>query len=384
MKLHYAFILMIGLLMVNCTQNKNLSVDKSGNPPLIKNTAFKAYEDLSSPKFQALRDKYQIDTVFHGEQDEFKRMLLLRNWIRTIIHISDFESSYPGKGYPDKILDAALEGHGFHCGHYMIVQNAVMNAYGYVTRCLGAGPGVKGGPDGHHGINEIWSNKFHKWFLSDAKYNHHFEKNGIPLSALEIRDEYLKNKVADVVLVKGPNRTPIESDGVANAKGQMIQHTKADFARTYTWIEWESYNDRFTHWPESGKHVSILNMYADDYFNNHKWIWDGKPHWAYGTEFMKLVTDRNAIEWTPNTIDSKVTVSGNTVEIALDSETPNLKTYQMKKLPDGDWTDVPASVKVEVDGDREEWLFRTVNLAGVTGPEYKISVGNAPEAQASR
>lgn len=43
----------------------------------------------------------------------------------------------------------------------------------YVTRCLGAGPGVKGGPDGHHGVNEIWSNKFSKWYLSGAKYNHH-------------------------------------------------------------------------------------------------------------------------------------------------------------------------------------------------------------------
>ena len=41
----------------------------------------------------------------------------------------------------------------------MIVQNALMNAYGYVTRCLGSGPGVKNGIDGHHGMNEIWLNK---------------------------------------------------------------------------------------------------------------------------------------------------------------------------------------------------------------------------------
>ena len=40
---------------------------------------------------------------------------------------------------------------------------------------------MKGIVDGHHGINEIWSNKYNKWFLSDAKYNHHFEKDGIPL-----------------------------------------------------------------------------------------------------------------------------------------------------------------------------------------------------------
>lgn len=374
MKTIYGLVVVATCLLGSCKDQKPFTVDVSGNVQQKKNTAFSAFEDLTSPKFQALREKYRIDTVFHGEQDEFRRMLLLRNWIRSVIHIADFEASYPGEGYPEKILDAALKGQGYHCGHYMIVQNAVMNSFGYVTRCLGAGPGVEGGPDGHHGINEVWSNKFHKWFLSDAKYNHHFEKNGIPLSALEIRNEYLKNKVADLVLVKGPDRTPIDSDYVANEKGVMIAHSKADFAQTYTWIEWESYNDRYTNWPESGHHVSILNMYADDYFKSHKWIWDGKPHWAYGTEFMKLISDRDAIEWTPNTIAGKVTIRGDIARIDLSSETPNLKTYQMRRLPDGEWNDVSCSVEIHVTTDRSENVFRAVNLAGVAGPEYRIVI----------
>lgn len=94
----------------------------------------------------------------------------------------------------------------------MSVQNAIMNAYGYVTRCLGAGPGGQHGKDFHHGINEIWLNSYHKWFLSDAKYDHHFEKNGVPLSALEIRDEYLKNGAADIKIAKGPDRVALDYD----------------------------------------------------------------------------------------------------------------------------------------------------------------------------
>ncbi|MEX2231367.1 MAG: hypothetical protein WD824_04365 [Cyclobacteriaceae bacterium] len=372
MKTNYVLILLVGFLLVHCSGKKPLSVDQSGNLPLKRNTAFRSYEDLSSPKFQALKEKYQLDTIFHGEQDEFRRMLLLRNWIRTVIHIGDFEPTYPGDGFAENIIDEGLKGQGFHCGHYMIVQNAVMNAHGYVTRCLGAGPGVKGGPDGHHGINEIWSNKHQKWFLSDAKYNHHFEKNGIPLSALEIRDEFLKNKMTDAVLVKGPDRTPIESDGVANAKGAMIQKTKADFAQTYTWIEWESVNNRFTNWPENGDDISKLNMYEDDYFKNNNWIWDGKPHWAYGTVYMILVSDREAIEWTPNTITSNVKIEGDVARIELDSETPNLKSYQMKDVPNGTWNDVSGSVEIKLISDKEEKVFRTVNLAGVAGPEHKI------------
>ena len=367
-------LLIFCILAVSCAKQKPFTVVHSGDSAYVENTVFSSFEDLTSPKFVALKTKYQIDTVFHGEEDEFKRMLILRNWIRSLVNIGDFEDEYPGDGYADRILDAGLKGQGFHCGHYMIVQNAVMNSYGYVTRCVGAGPGVKGGPDGHHGINEIWSNKFHKWFLSDAKYNHHFEKDGIPLSALEIRDEYLKNKAADIVLVKGPARNAIESDGVANKDGKMMPVSKERFAQTYTWIEWESGNNRFTNWPEIDDEVDRLNMYADEYFKNNTWIWDNKPHWAYKTEFMIPIEDRKALEWTPNTIKADVTIDDNKAAIRLHSNTPNLKSYQMKESPDGEWKDVQDSIQVELKNDRNELLFRTVNLAGVPGVESSVVV----------
>jgi hypothetical protein len=55
-----------------------------------------------------------------------------------------------------------------------------------------------------------------------------------------LKSKYLKgvklpNEI--VVLVKGADRTPINSDGVANARGEIIKKTKENFAQTYTWIE---------------------------------------------------------------------------------------------------------------------------------------------------
>ena len=99
---------------------------------------------------------------------------------------------------------------------------------------------------------------------------------------------------------------------------------------------------------------------------------------------MIRVSERNAIEWTPNTIASRVNVEGDLVHIALESETPNLKTYQMKKLPDGAWEDVDASVKLEVNSNREEVAFRVVNLADVAGPEYKITIGRGADEISSK
>ena len=334
------------------------------NPEYIPNTIFNASEDLTSPKFEHLRTKYQLDTVFHGETDEFKRILLLRHWIKTVMPIDDVGDPYPGSGYVDSILDAALDGVGFHCGHFMRVQNAVMNAYGYVTRTLGAGPGEQGGPDGHHGINEIWLNSYNKWFLSDAKYDHHFEKDGIPLSALEIRDEYLKNKGADILMADRPERKSFDVD-------QETGTTKVRYTQTYTWLEWHAFNNLFTAWP---KDTTLLLMYADDYFNKHTWIWGGKPHWAYNTKYLIFEKNRNPFEWTPNTISSELRINGNKAVILLESVTPNLKSYQMKEQNSDVWQSIGDSLGISLKNAKYELLFRTINLADVAGPEHKIAI----------
>lgn len=361
------------MLLTACNNRSSITGVQVDCPEDTVKIPFTSFEDLSSPKFDSFRTKYRPDTVFHGEQDEFKRILLLRSWISGIIKISDFEPDYPGEGYADRILDAALKGQGFHCGHYMIVQNAVMNAYGYLTRCFGAGPGVKNVRDGHHGANEVWSNTFHKWFLSDAKYDHHFEKDGIPLSALEVRDEYLKNKGKDVLMVKGSNREVIESDSLKDKTGKWRKVSKEEYMQTFTWIAWEGSNDRFVHWPDNVDLDNLL-MYKDDYSDNHTWIRDGKPHWAYAADRFTFISDRKAIEWRPDEVIIDAASNGDKAVIKLKTQMPNLKTFQMKNEGDSVWQNVSDSVVLTYAGQPEKILFRPVNLAGVAGMECGITL----------
>jgi hypothetical protein len=91
---------------------------------------------------------------------------------------------------------------------------------------------------------------------------------------------------------------------------------------------------------------------------------------------MKLIPDRESFEWTPNVIASSVTITGNIAMIKLRSNTPNLKTYQVKELPDGAWRNIPDSVEIKLTKERNELLFRAVNLADVNGPEHKIILAN--------
>lgn len=361
-------LLIIGLAILTFSCENSYFVETDPENPVHKpNQKFEAFEDLTNPGFSHLIEKYQLDTIFHGETDEFKRILLLRHWIKSVIRIDDHSPHYSGEGFAEGILDAALEGEGYHCGHFMTVQNGIMNAYGYVTRCLGAGPGVQGqeGSDGHHGINEIWLNQYNKWFLSDAKYDHHFEKNGIPLSSLEVRDEYLKNKAADIIKVKGPDRIPTDIDPETGTSWELS-------ARTYTWITWMGNGDYFSVWPD---HTGMVFLYEDDFARENVWVRDGNPCWIYDhPDDVEWITQREVIEWTPNTIASEVQIEGSEAVIKLNSDTPNLKGYQVRVSPSGEWQQVDETARFKLGKEKLELTFRVVNLASVSGPEHGVYI----------
>ena len=332
------------------------------NPEYCGNELFRAFENYYSPRIRELRSRYRLDNVVAGESDEWRRILLLRHWIKSNIAI-DNENPTKTRGDTFAILDAALKGGKFHCTHFSIVQHAVLNSFGYVTRRLGCGPGLKN-DGGHHGVNEVWVNKFSKWVLIDAKYDAHFEKNNVPLSALEIRDELWRDGAKSVICVVGLNRRPLRPDPKTGKS-----ETRPD---TYRWCSWETNTNRFTTFP--ARPTSTLIMFEDDIFRNNTWYRDGKPHWAYNTPYLIATTRRDWIEWTPNVITSKVTIEGRKARVFLSSCTPNFKSFQ-RMDKDGAWRDCDEQIELLLEKQgRNRFSFRTINLFGVTGPEHLIEI----------
>lgn len=80
-------------------------MDKTG---FAKDTAFIGHENLADPAFKKLKDLYQGDTIFHGETDDLKGILLLRRWIHQTIPI-DNAGPYPGQEVRESIHYEALE-----------------------------------------------------------------------------------------------------------------------------------------------------------------------------------------------------------------------------------------------------------------------------------
>lgn len=329
----------------------------TANVPFHVNELFPAYEDLNHPSIQLLKDRYQLDAVVEGIDGEFDRMLALRAWIKANIEINDPNPTEVDHQYAIDILDAALEGGGFHCAHFSIVQSAILNAYGYVCRRLGAGDGrLERGK--YHGVNEVWVNEFNKWVLIDAKYDLHFEKDGVPLSALEMRDEVIKNEGADVNKTYGPKREVKKEEFVEGIE-------------TYRWVNWEMDTNRFTAFPSHGSSAAVL--LDDEYSLNNTWYRDGKENWAYAINFFVHTTHRNWIEWTPNVVKANCKINGNQARIRLASCTPNFKTYQYN-LENTGWKDCADILELEIPAGGMQIEFRSCNLADVCGPTHTVRI----------
>jgi hypothetical protein len=219
---------------------------------------------------------------------------------------------------------------------------------------------------GHHGVNEVWVNKFSKWVLVDAKYDVHFEKDQVPLSALEIRDQVWRDGAQTVVCVVGRDRKTLTNNPEAGTS-----ETRPD---TYRWCSWETNTNRFTAFP--AKPTSTLIMLGDGVFKSNTWYRDGKPHWAYGSPYMILTARRDWIEWTPNVVTSKVTIEGDKARMLLGSCTPNFRSFQAN-AGDGTWNDCGEDVKRSLTKKGpNRFTFRTMNLFGVTGPEHRVAIAH--------
>lgn len=365
-----ALLLLVGLGAVACSaQESGASQEPPGgesrvvaveNPAYRQNELFTSFEDISSPRFQVIRDSYPLAKLIASEQDEFQRILLLRNWVHKQLVID--KSKPVPEGDALVYLAEGPKGAAYSCGHQEVALNATLNAMGYVTRCVFSGAGAaEGRLSGAHGMCEVWSNSLMKWVIVDSEHDSHFEKNRVPLSALEIRDEVIKNGGADVVRVDGPERVP------------QTQERPDSYGRTpstYTFVSWRLQGD-----VHSALHPrsSAELVYDDEYWRTHTWGRGGSPHWAYDAGYFIPIKKRGWIEWTPNVLRVRATITGTTANVRINSCTPNFKEYQIR-AEGGSWEPVENTFSLQLSKPRHEWRLRSVNVMNVPGPEHRLVI----------
>jgi len=340
-------------------------------PEFAPSTLFVGIEDPTHSRAKRLREKYRLDDVVAGEASEFRRMLKLRHWVHSRWHI-DNDQNFNGDVF--EILEKAKAGAGFNCTHAMKVQHAVMTVMGFVARDLGVQCDTEKFPDAfHHGVNEVWSNEFAKWVLMDGEYDFHFERDGRPLSALEVHEAVRAGGGQRIVKVQGPGRAAVPMDGPGFPFTSAVG---------YWWVAYHVRQNTFT---QPSGNESRLVVFDSEAFRQTTWLRKRgdnvlRKHWAYDAKAFIPTLQRREIEWTPGVPELRVrqTASGE-LEVDVRSDTPNLESTR-SRIDGGAWRaleDGQLTWKLQAGENRLEVCTR--NAQGALGPVVTASVTFNPK-----
>jgi hypothetical protein len=204
--------------------------------------------------------------------------------------------------------------------------------------------------------------------VSDAQYDVHFERNGVPLSAIEVHEAVRKDGGRGVVKVKGPRRRrmPMEDPDAPEAT-----------VGNYWWVSYQQRMDSFTHphWSGGGG----LVVYDNVYFRRGTWTrprpGDPRaPHWAYGADAFVRTRDRYQIEWTPNVPALRVSQrSAGLLTVQMRSCTPNFDSYRVR-TNGAKWRRSGETARWQLRKGRNTFEVCSRNLFGVEGPTVSVVV----------
>ncbi|HTD66424.1 MAG TPA: hypothetical protein VK846_07845, partial [Candidatus Limnocylindria bacterium] len=165
------------------------------------------FDSFDNPKLKELRECGHLDEVVTPGTDEFGRQLLLMDW--THRQFKKFGRPSTNCHGALQILQAIDEGHTFYCAHYADVLVSAAASLGWVDRSLALrrhqGANKNGGST-EHSVTEIWSNQHRKWVMLDPTSNIYLEKDGVPLNAWELRQEWFYRGGTNLVFVVGKER----------------------------------------------------------------------------------------------------------------------------------------------------------------------------------
>jgi len=165
------------------------------------------WADPDDERIAALREEFALEDVVAGCETEFEALLALKRWVRSRWNHGWSHSFSTVKDALD-ILREAARGEQFTCGFYATVFVGCATALGFPARKIGVGladcsfPRDRRVGNVGHSIPEAWSNDHVKWVMLDPDLNVHYERDGVPLSALEIRNAWHDGGAHEVQMIQ--------------------------------------------------------------------------------------------------------------------------------------------------------------------------------------
>lgn len=155
--------------------------------------------DFNCPEYKTLIERYGIDKIA-GEGTAFQRAERLLHWMSPRLkHKSDYDNHIPFNSVD--LLDYSLDKpeQGINCRNKSIILTECCLALGIYARRVYIMPYSPYDGD-NHVVMEIYDPEPGKWVMLDPSADTYFiDKNGVPLSLLEIRDNYANRRYAAAV-----------------------------------------------------------------------------------------------------------------------------------------------------------------------------------------
>lgn len=176
--------------------------------PVVRNTYSRRFlfDSYENPKVRKLRRQEKLEEVVAEGKDEFDRQVILMDWVYKRIRKFGKPTKWPNGAL--EIFKAVDEGHTFYCAHYSRSLVSCAASLGWIYRSIAVH--VSNNPPGRgsteHATGEIWSNQYAKWVLFDPTYAMYVERDGVPLSGWEVRQEWFYGDRGKLDFVIGRQR----------------------------------------------------------------------------------------------------------------------------------------------------------------------------------
>jgi hypothetical protein len=315
------------------------------------------FDSFENPKLKELRERHHLDAVVAPGKDEFDRQVLLMDW--THKQFTKFGRPSTNCHGAVQILNAIEEGHTFYCAHYAEVLVSAAASLGWVDRplALRRHQGVnKVGGSTEHSVTEIWSNQHRKWVMLDPTSNMYLEKDGVPLNAFEIRQEWFYHGGVDLVFVVGKERKkyrksdlPIFLESFAGFGDLTVEPDELD---KYGFIGYIPNTDLM----DAGYDYANMFIVKDRLCDGTQW-------------HVRTVPANPAVDpyFPIGQAALSLRAEGGSIRVTLNTMTPNFKQYEVR-IGRGEWGPSRGNFVWDVRPGSNRLEVRTMNQFGVSGP----------------
>ncbi len=215
---------------------------------------------------------------------------------------------------------------------------------------------AKAGGSTEHSVTEIWSNQHRKWVMLDPTSNLYVEKEGVPLSAYEIRHEWFYRGGTDLVFVVGKERK---------------RYRKADLPVVLK--HFDDFGDLAFHPDEPDKYGFIGYIPNTD-------LMDSGPD--YGRMFIVKDQLCDGTQWHTRTLPANpstdpyfpidqatlsISTDDGNIRVSLKTLTPNFERFEVQ-FDGAEWNPSDKAFTWNLHDGRNRLEARTLNKSGITGP----------------